>query len=52
MAKRVMVVVIGVGIGSLLGLLASFMGAGNVALIVGAVAGGIIPLALAGKPGR
>ena len=45
-----MVVVVGAGIGSLLGLLASFLGGGNRALIVGAIAGAILPLVVLGKP--
>ena len=52
MAKRIMVVVVGAGIGSLAGLLASFLGAGNFALIAGAVLGAAIPLAVLGKPGQ
>lgn len=47
-----MVAVIGAGIGSLLGLLVSFMGAGNPALIVGAIAGAVIPLLVLGSPGH
>jgi uncharacterized membrane protein YeaQ/YmgE (transglycosylase-associated protein family) len=52
MAKRIMVSLVGAGIGSLVGLLISFMGAGNLALILGAVAGAIVPLAVMGPPGR
>ena len=53
MGKRVMVAVIGAGIGSLLGLLFSLLaGESRLPLIVGAVAGAIIPLVLLGKPGR
>ncbi len=52
MVKRLMLAVVGAGIGSLAGLLASFLGAGNPALIVGAVAGAIIPLVVLGPPGR
>ncbi len=52
MAKRIMVVVVGAGIGSLAGLLVSFLGAGNIALIAGAVIGAIVPLAVLGKPGK
>ncbi|HLK69124.1 MAG TPA: hypothetical protein VKU19_37080 [Bryobacteraceae bacterium] len=50
--KRVMLAVVGAGIGSLAGLLISFLGAGNLALIGGAVAGAIIPLVVMGPPGR
>jgi len=52
MAKRIMVMVIGAGMGSLAGLFARAMGAGNPALIVGAVAGAILPLLVLGSPGR
>jgi len=40
MGKRIMLVVVGAGIGSLAGLLVSFLGVGNWALIAGAVVGG------------
>ena len=52
MAKRVMMAVVGAGIGSLAGLLVSFLGAGNSALIIGAVVGGAIPLIALGPPGH
>lgn len=52
MAKRIMVAVVGAGIGSLAGLLVSFLGVGNWALIAGAVAGAIVPLVVLGKPGH
>jgi hypothetical protein len=52
MGKRIMLVVVGAGMGSLAGLLAAFLGAGNIALIVGAVVGGILPLVVLGAPGR
>ena len=47
-----MIAVVGAGIGSLAGLLASFLGAGNVALIVGAAIGAAIPLLALGPPGK
>jgi hypothetical protein len=50
MAKRIMLVVVGAGIGSLAGLLVSFLGAGNWALIGGAVLGGVIPPLVLGPP--
>ena len=52
MAKRIMLAVVGAGIGSLLGLLISFLGAGNPALIWGGVIGAVIPLLVLGPPGR
>jgi len=52
MAKRIMISLVGAGIGSLAGLLVSFLGVGNLALILGAVAGAVIPLAVMDPPGR
>ena len=52
MAKRFMVSVVGAGIGSLAGLVVSFLGAGNAALIAGAVAGALLPQIVLGRPGR
>ena len=52
MAKRLMIAVVGAGIGSLAGLLISFLGAGNSALIIGAVVGALAPLIVLGPPGR
>jgi uncharacterized membrane protein YeaQ/YmgE (transglycosylase-associated protein family) len=52
MSKRLMIAVVGAGIGSLAGLLVSFLGAGNSALIVGAVLGAVVPLVVMGAPGR
>ena len=52
MGKRIMLAVVGAGIGSLAGLLLSFLGAGNAALIGGAVAGAILPLLVLGRPGK
>jgi len=52
MAKRIMVAVVGAGLGSLAGLLIDVLGVGNPALIVGAVAGALIPLLVLGPPGR
>jgi hypothetical protein len=49
-AKRIMLATVGAGIGSMLGLLVSFLGVGNVALIVGAIAGAILPLVVLGPP--
>ncbi len=52
MAKRIMAAVVGAGIGSLAGLLAAFLGAGNIALIAGAAIGAVVPLLVLGPPGR
>jgi hypothetical protein len=50
-AKRLMIAVVGAGIGSLAGLLVSFLGVGNSALLVGAVVGAVVPLIVLGPPG-
>jgi hypothetical protein len=52
LTKRLMLAVVGAGIGSLAGLLVSYLGAGNPALIVGAIAGAVIPQLVLGPPGR
>lgn len=52
MGKRVMLAIVGAGIGSLAGLLVSFLGVGNAALVAGAVIGAIVPLLVLGKPGK
>lgn len=52
MAKRIFIAVVGAGIGSLVGLLAAFLGAGNTALFVGAAVGAVVPVALLGSPGK
>ncbi len=52
MGKRAMIAVVGAGIGSLAGLLVSFLGVGNIALIAGAVLGAILPLMVLGPPGK
>jgi len=52
MGKRIMLAVVGAGIGSLAGLLIDFLGAGNRALIVGAIAGAVIPMLVLGPPGK
>ena len=51
-SKRLVIAVVGAGIGSLAGLLVSFLGAGNSALIVGAAVGAVVPLIVLGPPGR
>lgn len=53
MGKRVMLAIVGAGIGSLAGLLVSFVAGGwNPALVLGAVVGAILPLIFLGSPGR
>jgi hypothetical protein len=50
--KRVMVTVVGAGLGSLLGMLGLFLGVGNSALIIGGVAGAILPHLILGRPSQ
>jgi uncharacterized membrane protein YeaQ/YmgE (transglycosylase-associated protein family) len=53
MMKRLMIALVGAGLGSLLGLFVSFLFHGtNVALFVGAVIGAAVPLLLLGAPGH
>ena len=52
MAKRIMLAVIGAGMGALIGLLVDYMGGGNLALVICAIAGAIVPMLLLGSPGR
>jgi len=47
-----MLALVGAGIGSLVGLLVSFLGVGNVALVIGAVVGATIPLLVLGSAGK
>ena len=52
MAKRLMMAVVGAGIGALAGLLIDYLGAGTAALWAGAAAGALIPQFVLGRPGR
>jgi len=52
MGKRIMVAIIGAGMGALVGLPIDYLGAGNIALIACAIAGAVIPLAVLGRPGH
>jgi hypothetical protein len=52
MPKRIIAMVVGAGIGSLVGLLLSALGAGNAGVIVSGVAGAILPLVVLGPPGK
>jgi hypothetical protein len=52
MAKRLVVMIVGAGMGSLAGLLVDALGAGNMGLIAGAVIGAVLPLVILGPPGR
>ena len=50
--KRVMISMVGAASGSLVGLLATSMGAGNAALFASAAAGGVLPHLVLGPPGH
>lgn len=52
MGKRIMVALVGAGLGSLVGLLATFFGAGTAALYGGAAVGAVVPLLVLGKPAK
>ena len=43
---------VGAGMGALIGLPVDFLGAGNMALILGAIVGAAIPLTILGQPGH
>lgn len=47
-----MIAIIGAGMGALVGLLADYLGGGNVALILCAIAGAILPVVVLGRPGH
>ena len=51
MAKRLLVMIVGAGMGSLAGLLVAALGVGNFGLIAGAVIGAVLPLLILGSPG-
>jgi hypothetical protein len=52
MGKRIMVAVVGAGIGGFAGLLISSLGLGTPALFGGVVVGAVVPLVVLGKPGK
>ena len=52
MGKRILVMIVGAGLGSMIGLLVAFLGAGNSALIVGGIIGALVPLVVLGKPAK
>ena len=51
MGKRIMLTVVGAGLGAIFGVLASSFGAGTAALYIGAALGAVIPLVWLGQPG-
>jgi hypothetical protein len=52
MGKRVLLMVVGAGMGSLVGLLATLMGAGSAGVIAGAAIGAVMPILVLGSPGK
>jgi hypothetical protein len=52
MIRRLLVVIVGAGVGSLAGLLIAALGAGNIGLIAGGAVGAVLPLFILGPPGR
>jgi hypothetical protein len=52
MGKRIMVSVVGAGLGSHVGVAARFLGAGEAIVFVGAAVGAVLPLVVLGRPGR
>ena len=52
MGKRIMVAIVGAGIGSLVGLFVSAMGVGTPALIICGILGAALPLLVLGPPGH
>jgi hypothetical protein len=52
LAKRIMIAIVGAGMGGLVGLLIGFLGLGNTGLFVGAIIGAIVPLVFLGQPGH
>jgi hypothetical protein len=52
MGKRIMLAIVGAGIGSLAGVVAAFLGAGNIALIAGGAIGAVVPQFILGPPGK
>jgi hypothetical protein len=51
MWKRLAVMVVGAGVGSLAGLLIEVFGGGNLGLFLGAGVGAVLPLLILGPPG-
>ena len=52
MIKRILVALVGMAMGGLAGLAVALMGAGNVAIIVGAAVGGLVFSVAAPRVGR
>ncbi len=52
MAKRIMLAVVGAGMGALVGLLIDFLGAGGKGVVICGIAGALLPFAFLHQPGR
>ncbi len=52
MGKRIILSVVGAGIGAFAGLLIAFLGAGNLGILGGAAVGAVVPQRVLGSPGK
>ena len=52
MGKRIMLAIVGMGLGAFAGLVADVLGAGNIALLAGGAIGAIVPQFILGAPGK
>jgi hypothetical protein len=52
MIKTILVALVGMGMGAMVGLLAALLGAGNLAILMGAVLGGLVFSLAAPRIGR
>jgi hypothetical protein len=52
MIKAILVALVGMGMGAMVGLLAALLGAGNLAIVLGAAAGGLVFSVAAPRIGR
>ncbi len=52
MIKTILVALVGMGMGGMVGLLADVLGAGNLAIVLGAAAGGLVFSVAAPRIGR
>ena len=50
--KRIAISLVGAALGTIVGLFASFLGAGNPALIAGGIVGAVLPHLILGRPGQ
>jgi hypothetical protein len=52
MGKRIMLALVGAGIGAFAGLVIDFLGAGSIALVAGGAIGAVVPQFVLGAPGK